>query len=241
MSISPHPATGPDLEVLADLSAQLLAPDDDRSARSHADGCAECSTVLQALERTGSQLRWLPPIAMPPDVAARIDAALAGEANVVSIDQLRNRRRRRQQFLGVAAAGVIVLGGGGVLLSQVIGETPDTAVSAGADQDSEAPAAADLPDLDENTLPGAVSELVTGGDGDQPLELDGTPAPDDCVADIQIEGVEELIGVIEIRYGGRNRDAVFFTTSDPTVARVIVVDDCSLTDPEIDAIDEGQI
>ncbi|MDQ3734985.1 MAG: hypothetical protein M3400_13520, partial [Actinomycetota bacterium] len=75
----------------------------------------------------------------------------------------------------------------------------------------------------------------------QPLRLEGIPAPRDCVASVQVAGVDELIGVIEIRYGGRDRDAVFFTTSDPGLARVIVVDDCSLADPEIEAIDEGQI
>lgn len=229
--------------MLADLSAHLLAPADERSARAHAESCAECSRVLQALERTGSELRWLPPIAMPPDVAARIEGALAAESEVVSIAQRRNRRSRVQQLIGIAAAGVIVLGGGGLLLTQLVGDSPDVDVSAGADNDSdsEAPDSNDLPDLDEDSLPGAVSGLVSGGAGDQPLRLEGTPAPETCVPAVQVEGVDELIGVIEIRYGGRNRDAVFFTTSDPTVARVIVVDDCSLEDPQIEAIDEGRI
>ncbi|MDQ3476477.1 MAG: hypothetical protein M3492_09180, partial [Actinomycetota bacterium] len=78
------------------------------------------------------------------------------------------------------------------------------------------------------------------GEGDEPLRLEGTP-PDNCVPNIQIEGVEELIGVIAIRYGGRDRDAVFFSTSDPTVARVYVVDDCSSADAEIVDLVEGQI
>lgn len=111
--------------MLADLSAHLLAPADERSARAHADSCAECSRVLQALERTGSELRWLPPIAMPPDVAARIEGALAAESKVVSIAQRRNRRSRVQQLIGIAAAGVIVLGGGGLLLTQLVGDSPD--------------------------------------------------------------------------------------------------------------------
>lgn len=239
MSTAPHPPGGPSLEVLADLSADLLSPTQDRSVRAHAETCAECTMVLQALERTGSELRWLPPIPMPTDVVARVDAALAGEASVVSIAQLRDRRKRRQQLVGVAAAGVIVLGGGGVALSQIVGDSPGSDVTAGA-ENSEAPVPADLPDLDANSLPDAVGSLVTGGEGDEPLRLEGTPAPDDCVASVQVAD-DELIGVIEIRYGGRNRDAVFFTTSDPTIARVIVVDDCSREDPAIDAIDEGQI
>jgi len=241
MPTAPHPPGGSNIDVLADLSANLLPPAEDRSIRAHAEGCAECTMVLQALERTGSELRWLPPIPMPADVITRVDAALASEASVVSIAQLRDRRKRRQQLIGVAAAGVIVLGGGGVALSQIIGNTSDSDVSAGAEA-SEAPAG--LPDLDEESLPDAVAGLVTGGEGDgdggEPLRLEGTPAPDDCVANVQVAD-DELIGVIEIRYGGRDRDAVFFTTSDPTTARVIVVDDCSLEDPEIVAIDEGQI
>jgi len=240
MATAAHPPGGSNIDVLADLSANLLSATHDRTVRAHVDGCDECKMVLQALDRTGSELRWLPPIAMPADVVARLDAALANEASVVSISQLRDRRKRRQQLIGVAAAGVIVLGGGGVALSQIIGN-PSADVSAGADNDSGETVPADLPDLDANSLPGAVADLVTGGEGDLPLDLDGTAAPENCVASVQLEGVEDLIGVIEIRYGGRDRDAVFFTTSDPAVARVIVVDDCSLEEPEIDAIVEGQI
>ncbi len=242
MTIAPHPPGGPDVEVLADLTARLLPSADDRAARTHTDSCAECSMVLETLDRTGNQLRWLPPIPMPADVISRIDAALAAEAKIVSIDQLRSRRRRRQQMLGIAAAGVIAIGGAGVLVTQLGDGSSGADVSAGADNDGDDPAEpANLPELDENSLPDAVGSLVTGGEGDSPLRLEGTPAPDDCVASVQLEGVDELIGVIEIRYGGRNRDAVFFTTSDPAVARVIVVDDCSLEDPQIDGIVQGEI
>ncbi|MDQ4039362.1 MAG: hypothetical protein M3313_13680 [Actinomycetota bacterium] len=240
MTTSPHPPGGPNLDVLADLSANLLPAAQDRSVRAHAEGCADCTQVLRALDQTGHDLRWLPPISMPADVIARVDAALDLEASAVSIGQLRDRRKRRQQLTGIAAAGVIVLGGGGVALSQVLGDSPGGDVTAGG-QESAAPVAADLPDLDATSLPDAVGALVTGGEGDEPLRLDGTPAPQDCVPSVQVAGVDELIGVIEIRYRGRDRDAVFFTTSDPAIARVIVVDDCSLESPEIEAIDEGRI
>lgn len=240
-SVSPHPSSGPDIDVLADLSANLLSPAEERSVRAHVDGCPDCTRVLQALDQVGSQLRWLPPIPMPVDVAARIDAALAQERNVISLTRHRDRRRGRQQLLGVAAAGLVVLGGGGVLLSQVTSSDDDSNVGA-SEQDAAATQPVPLPDLDENSLPGAVADLVLGGDGDEPLRLDGTPAPDTCVPEIQIEGVDELIGVIEIRYEGRDRDAIFFRTPDPMVARVIVVDDCSLEEPgDIVAIVKGQI
>jgi len=240
MSTAPHPRSGPDIDVLADLSAHLLPAAADRTARAHVEQCSECSTVLAALERTGSELRWLPPLAMPPHVAARIDDALAAESAVVSIDQLRARRRRRQQLIGIAAAGVLVFGGGGTLVSQLVGNSSSGQVSADAGNGDDSPVPSDS-GFDQDSLPGAVSELVSGGEGEQPLRLEGTPAPEDCVPSLQIEGVEDRIGVIEIRYGGRNRDAVFFTTSDPTVARVYVVDDCSLEDPEIVDVLQGQI
>ncbi len=241
MTIAPHPPGGPDVDVLADLAARLLPPADDRAARGHTDTCAECSTILETLDRTGNQLRWLPPIPMPADVVSRIDAALAAETKIVSIDHLRSRRRRRQQVLGIAAAGAIVLGGAGVLMTQLGDGSSGADVSAGGDNDGEPAEPPNLAELDEDSLPDAVASLVTGGEGDSPLRLEGTAAPDDCVASVQLEGVDELIGVIEIRYGGRTRDAVFFTTSDPAVARVIVVDDCSLEDPEIDGIVQGEI
>lgn len=239
---APHPPAGPDLDVLADLSAHLLGPVAERSARAHIDRCAECTSVLRALEKTGNELRWLPPIPMPAAVVDRIDAALAQESKVVSISQLRERRKRRQQLLGIAAAGLIVLGGGGVLVSQLGGNTTGADVAAGSDDKDNGSAAPSAPlDLDEQSLPGAVSELVTGGQGDQPLRLEGTPAPRDCVSSVQLEGSDQLIGVIEIRYGGRNRDAVFFTTADPTQARVVVVEDCSVDSPITVATLRGEI
>jgi len=238
---APHPAGGPDVAVLADLSAHVLPPTADRSARAHVETCDECTAVLQALDRTGRELRWLPPIPMPAHVAARIERALEAESTVVSISQLRLRRRRRQQLISVAAAGLIVLGGGGILVSQLAGGDPGPDVAAQVDESTDPASPTTGAGLDEETLPDAVSDLVTGGEGDQPLQLEGTPAPQNCVASVQLDGLDELIGVIEIRYGGRNRHAVFFTTSNATMARVIVVEDCAVDSPVIVATLKGQI
>ncbi|MBA3339697.1 MAG: hypothetical protein H0T54_08150 [Geodermatophilaceae bacterium] len=237
----PHPAGGPDLAVLADLSAHLLAPLADRSARAHIDGCAECTSVLRALDRTGRELRWLPPIHMPAAVIDRIDSALAAESEIVSISHLRERRKRRQQLLGIAAAGLVVLGGGGMLVSQLADGSSGADVTAEIGTDTGSATASEGRDLDEESLPGAVTDLVTGGDGDQPLRLEGTPAPQDCVPSVQLRGSDQLIGVIEIRYGGRNRDAVFFTTNNPGQARVVVVEDCSVERPVTVATLKGEI
>ncbi len=242
MQPAPHPfGDGPDLAVLADLSAHLLPPTQERAVQGHVAGCSACTTVLRALERTGSDLRWLPPIAMPPEVISRIDAALAEESKVLSIAALRQRRKRRQALLGMSAAALLVLGGGGVLIASLDSDSAGPDVSAGENKSLDPPGTSSNPDLDEGTLPDAVTDLVTGGEGDQPLRLEGTPAPQNCVGSVQLTGVEQLIGVIEIRYGGRDRDAVFFTTSDPEVARVIIVEDCSAENPAIVQILRGQI
>lgn len=242
MTTTPHlhsnPADGPDLDVLADLAGGLLGPVEERTVRAHVDSCADCTAVLAALDRTGQELRWLPPIPMPDDVVTRIGAALAEEGKVVSLSRARTRRKNRQRFLGIAAAGVVVLGGG-VLAIQLGGSGgPDVTADS-----EEAPAATDetAPDLDEGSLPGAIEGLVTGG-GNEPLTLEGEPGPQDCVPSVQVEGIDTLIGVIEIRFEGRNADAVFFATADPTIARVVVVDDCGVVDPEdILAIEAGAI
>lgn len=222
-----NPADGPDLDVLADLAGGLLGPVEERTVRAHVDSCADCTAVLAALDRTGQELRWLPPIPMPEEVVARIDAALAEEGKVVSLSRARTRRKNRQRFLGIAAAGVVVLGGGGVLATQLSGsDGPDVTA------DSEEPPAApdeSAPDLDAESLADSIEGLVTGG-GNEPLTLEGDPGPEACVPDLQIAPEDVLIGVIEIRYEGRNADAVFFATADPTIARVFIVDDCGDVD-----------
>ena len=241
MTSPPHPAGGPDVAVLADLSAHLLPPTADRSARAHVENCAECSAVLRALDRTGRELRWLPPIPMPPDVVARIGSALEAEQKVVSISQLRARRTRRQQLLGAIAATLIVLGGGGFLIAQLTGD-PQGAVTAQVDDETSTAPDSPAPSLDEDTLPDAVADLVVSDSADGTgLTLDGVPAPDTCVPSVQLDGTDELIGVIEIRYGGRSRHAVFFTTANATMARVIVVEDCSVQNPVIVATLKGEI
>ncbi|NEC16498.1 hypothetical protein G3I34_30370 [Streptomyces sp. SID8014] len=71
----------PDVAEISDLAEGLLAPPRSGEVRSHLDACALCADVRSSLEEIRGLLGTLPgPIRMPADVAGRIDAALAAEA-----------------------------------------------------------------------------------------------------------------------------------------------------------------
>ncbi|GAA3430414.1 hypothetical protein [Kutzneria kofuensis] len=75
---SPHGGQPWSVDLLADLHA-------DGGDRSRLD--ADALAVLAALDATQAELAALPPMRMPDDVAARIDAALAAEAAARSATQ----------------------------------------------------------------------------------------------------------------------------------------------------------
>ncbi|NKE59848.1 hypothetical protein FXN61_24795 [Lentzea sp. PSKA42] len=114
------------LDLIADLHAGVLPPEVAAQLRPRVEADAEAREVLQALDATLEDLQALPPIPMPDDVAARIDAALAAEARpaapVVSLDEARKRRNRR---LGL---------GGGVLVAAAAAFGVVLAVSPGGKQ-----------------------------------------------------------------------------------------------------------
>lgn len=95
--------------------AAFAAGDLDAAARDrvteHLAGCAECVGDVEALRRASTALAALPPVAIPVDVAAAIDAALEQEragaptTNVVPIA----RRRSTPWASGAVAASVIAL------------------------------------------------------------------------------------------------------------------------------------
>ncbi|MFP3118592.1 hypothetical protein [Streptomyces sp. Iso 434] len=71
----------PDVAEISDLAEGLLGPARSSEVRSHLDACALCADVRSSLEEIRSLLGTLPgPARMPADVAGRIDAALAAEA-----------------------------------------------------------------------------------------------------------------------------------------------------------------
>ncbi|WP_406112913.1 anti-sigma factor family protein [Kitasatospora purpeofusca] len=72
----PHPS----VDELADLSEDLLAPAEAEALREHLAGCADCRETVDALTEVRGLLGAAEAPAMPSDVAARIDAALAAAA-----------------------------------------------------------------------------------------------------------------------------------------------------------------
>lgn len=71
----------PDVAEISDLAEGLLGPARSGEVRSHLDACALCADVRSSLEEIRGLLGTLPgPSRMPADVAGRIDAALAAEA-----------------------------------------------------------------------------------------------------------------------------------------------------------------
>lgn len=75
------------MDELADLDEGLLPPERTSAARAHLQHCDRCGARAAALASTGEALRALGPVAIPAEVADRIDAALAAQAG-----QARTRR-----------------------------------------------------------------------------------------------------------------------------------------------------
>ncbi|WP_327679034.1 zf-HC2 domain-containing protein [Kitasatospora sp. NBC_00458] len=82
-SPDPAPASGPhpSVDELADLAEGLIeARDAAEALRHHLAGCPECRETADALAEVRTLLGATEPPAMPADVAARLDAALAAAA-----------------------------------------------------------------------------------------------------------------------------------------------------------------
>ncbi|MFI6848691.1 hypothetical protein OG535_19785 [Kitasatospora sp. NBC_00085] len=80
--VEPHAAgPHPSVDELADLAEGLVESADEAAAlRSHLAGCADCRETAEALTQVQALLGSAEPPAMPSDVAARLDAALAAAA-----------------------------------------------------------------------------------------------------------------------------------------------------------------
>ena len=106
MTATPAAGSHPAVDTLADLDADALEAAQAAEVRGHVDGCAACTAVLAALDRTRTDLRRLADPPLPSDVAAALDARLAvltpggvsgGAGSTVSgeVHPLRAPRRRR--------------------------------------------------------------------------------------------------------------------------------------------------
>ncbi|MEU5288095.1 hypothetical protein N7925_17940 [Streptomyces sp. CA-278952] len=82
MTSTADTAQHPEVSEISDLTEGLLSPSRATEVRQHVAGCDLCSEVQDSLEEIRGLLGAMPaPEPMPEDVAARIDAALAGEAH----------------------------------------------------------------------------------------------------------------------------------------------------------------
>ncbi|WP_207920375.1 hypothetical protein [Saccharopolyspora aridisoli] len=125
------------LDLLADLHAGVLDGPTADELRQQVEADPEARQIMAALEATATDLADLPPLTIPDDVSARIDAALqdevrywtresapaqqvptmsapaGNEARVVDFAAAKTRRRRRTTIgaglVGVAAAAAAVV------------------------------------------------------------------------------------------------------------------------------------
>ncbi|WP_405819204.1 hypothetical protein OG241_28725 [Streptomyces sp. NBC_01390] len=81
MTSTTDTAGHPDVTEITDLTEGLLAPSRTSYVRQHLDECDICADVYASLEEIRGLLGSMPsPARMPDDIADRIDAALAAEA-----------------------------------------------------------------------------------------------------------------------------------------------------------------
>jgi hypothetical protein len=136
------PPDHPDLDTLADFDAGVLAPEQAARLGGHVSACTRCRAILAGIGDVPRLLRLLPAPHIPPEVEARIVAALdaerlalfgvgprpaaatptaapgpvgrpgAGVGSVAGIAAARERRRGRTRLVGMVAAGLVVIAAG---------------------------------------------------------------------------------------------------------------------------------
>jgi hypothetical protein len=139
-----HPESG----VLAEFQAGLVTGRRRASIASHLAGCDHCAGLSDRLAEIPALLATAPPLAMPDDVARRLDLVLAAEAakrdsSERTVDDSPAHPpaspgpRRRWDFrlvtqrILVPAAAVVVLAAGGFGLSRVTGSSSSSSAASG--------------------------------------------------------------------------------------------------------------
>ena len=139
-----HPESG----VLAEFHAGLVTGRRRASIASHLAGCDRCAGLSDQLGEIPALLAAAPPLAMPDDVARRLDLVLAAEAakrdsSERAVDDspahppVSPGPRRRWDFrlvtqrILVPAAAVVVLAAGGFGLSRITGSSSSSSAASG--------------------------------------------------------------------------------------------------------------
>ena len=184
-------AAHPDVETLGELVEGLLPDPAAAALRGHLAACAACTAdtaaLRDALALVADLLAELPAPTMPPEVAARLDAALAAapplgspeaepvgsEAPPASVTLLPSARqgRPRGAWLGAAAAAVLVLAGTGVFLGSRGGDSDQLATGASQALPAGPSVLASGTNYDQPRLDAAIPGLLQGGSAN--LERDG--------------------------------------------------------------------
>lgn len=106
----------PGADTLADLDAGVLDGSPvEPGLREHVTGCHACTDRLVLLRDIRALLAGLPPVTVPDDVAARIDAAVAAEASTAPT---RNAGWHRP---ATVAAGIVLVLSAGAGLGALVG------------------------------------------------------------------------------------------------------------------------
>jgi negative regulator of sigma E activity len=174
---TPH-GTGWSLDQLADYAAGLLSEAEQATvddALAQDDTAAHLYASLpHADDLVRGELRALPAVTMPADIAARIDAALAAEerpagehpAEQVAATVIPLRRRRWLTASGAVAAGVAVLAGAAFGIGQLTrssSSSSSTAASGSAPRTLDSRGNQPKADGGADAVPSLASSLVATG------------------------------------------------------------------------------
>lgn len=180
------------VEELAELDAGV-GPLEKRQA--HVARCAACRQRLDSVAHVTQRLAALPPVALPPEVAARLDAALAAAPRPAPPGR---DRGRALAIGGVAAAAVVVVVAGAVAL---FGGTAPTGGERGANSTAGRAQSA-LPTYDAASLPGQVEALLRGSMAAAPRTAEA-PAEARTAGDACLAALGRPLAVGDGIYAGR--------------------------------------
>ncbi|NGP05596.1 hypothetical protein G6038_08875 [Rhodococcus sp. 14C212] len=216
----PQPPYSADL--LADLHAGVL--DDELAARlwPAVRRDPDAMIVIAALDSVGRRLRALgaaedvesPPI--PPEVAARIDAALTADAAA---------RRRRRWLLAAAGTGAAAAVAIGFAVTAHGAGRPDAAAPVAAPAAAPASAAPGADVLDAATWRAMIGTSDTGPLSDHAVLRE-------CLEANGFEESRPLLGSRTIRFDGREAVAlVLGDAASPRLTALVVGTECGAADP----------
>ena len=130
-----------ELDQLADLDEDLLAPAETAAAEGHLAGCGECRQRRADIRATRALLSTLPPVSMPTEVATRIDAALTAlpSTTIVPLAAKRRSWRAHPTMAGLGAAATVAALVGALVVARASSHHPNSTGGAGETAGAAAP------------------------------------------------------------------------------------------------------